>query len=88
MSANVMLILAMILEALPHAIRGVEAAVRLVDAGSKLFTQVVNEGRDPTDDEIQAVRALRQASYDDFYTDDEAVAGDPAPTDPPAEPTT
>lgn len=73
MSPQVMTILALILEALPYAIRGVESAVRMVEAGSKLFRDVIDANRDPTDEEMAAVTALRQADYSDFYEDDEAA---------------
>lgn len=72
MSPTTMALLAMILEALPLAIKGVESAVALVESGSKLFSKVINENRDPTEAEVASVRQIREQHYTDFYEDDEA----------------
>ena len=59
-------------EAVPLMIQGVEGAIDVFQAGKAIWDKAHNEGREPTDDEIESVRNIRKQHYDDFYSDDEA----------------
>lgn len=73
MSPQLFTILELVLTAVPYMIKGSKAAYDVYEAGMAVFRGAVSEGRDPTEAEVEAVRALRKEGYDDFYKDDEVT---------------
>lgn len=70
-----------LMEILPHAVKGVQSAIELWNSGSAAISVMLEEDRDPTDEEWRQLNATIEQYRTDLHTDDPDEMGDEPPVE-------